>query len=81
MSDQMSIFINPKMWLEIDYVFYPSEPSNHYDVPPDAEDLEVKQVRLCTHKCEIDVTYMMDDLQPLMSIESIIDKVSNHIHE
>lgn len=81
MSDQMSININPNMWLEIDYVFYPSEPSNHYDVPPDAEDLEVKQVRLCTHKSEIDITYMMDDLQPLMSIESIIDQVTNHIHE
>ena len=81
MSDQMSIFLNPKMWLEIDYVFYPSESSNDYDVPPDAEEVQINKVRLCTHTSEIDITYMMYDLQPLMSIESMIEKVFNHIHE
>lgn len=69
------------MWLEIDYVFYPSESSYDYDVPADAEEVELKKVRLCTHTSEIEITYMMDDLQPLMSIESIIDKITNHIHE
>ncbi len=81
MTRQMHIEIHDKVYLEIDYKFYPRQSSYDYDVPPDSEEIEISKAKLCTDTCSVDITYLMDDLQPLMSFEAIIQNISNHIHE
>lgn len=80
MTDELHIKINEKVWLEVDYKYTPACSSYDYNSPPDDEEFEICKVRLCNEKCEIDLTYMMDELQDLMSIDAMIEKVSNHIH-